>query len=194
MVTHPAFLAAIGTTSFVGRGVFMTERLLCQHIAAPPEDVAEDIMMTAQATEDMTPREASEFRFGLEPVCLGCHTQFEPIAYGFERYDMQGRYALTDDEGRDLFADGLLPSLGDRPEIEFADAAELLTALGGLDAVHRCFIENMVEFGTGHRAHWTGEFLPDATAQFTDGGLTFEALVRAIAEGDQLIYLRSVEP
>lgn len=193
VVTHPAFLAAMGTTSFVGRGVFMTERLLCQHTAAPPEDVAEDIMMTAQATEGLTPRQASEFRFGLEPVCLGCHTQFEPIAYGFERYDMQGRYTLTDDEGRDLFSDGVLPESGDRPEIVFDDAAELLLSLGELDAVHRCFVENMAEYGTGYPARWAGDFLPDAVSQFQADGLTFDALVRSIATGEQLIYLKSVE-
>ncbi|MEM6994448.1 MAG: DUF1588 domain-containing protein [Myxococcota bacterium] len=193
VITHPSFLSAIGTTSFVGRGVFMTERLLCQHTPPPPEDVAEDIMMTAQATEDLTPREASEFRFGLEPVCVGCHTQFEPIAYGFERYGADGRYSLTDEQGRDLFSDGVLPAGADRPEIVFADAAELLSALGDLDPVHRCLVENMAEFGYGRPAHWAGEFLPNAVTGFQDDGLTFDALVGALAGSDQLFYMRIVE-
>ena len=65
VITHPGFIASIGTTSFVGRGLFLSERLLCQHVAEPPASAAEQIEATAQATSDMTPREASEFRFGL---------------------------------------------------------------------------------------------------------------------------------
>ncbi len=194
VVTHPAFLASIGTTSFVGRGLFLTERLLCQSVAAPPEDVAEDIMMTAQATEDMTPREASEFRFGLEPVCLGCHTQFEPIAYAFERYDILGRYAETDEDGRALYSDGLLPAFTDRPEIAFSDAAALLGALSGIDAPDACLVNNMTEFATGRVAFGAADFLPAATGAFLEGGSTFDELCRAVAQSEQRSLLRVVEP
>ncbi|MBL4684579.1 MAG: DUF1588 domain-containing protein, partial [Nannocystaceae bacterium] len=190
VVTHPAFIASIGTSSFVGRGLFLTERLLCQRVAEPPGDVAEEIEQTAQATEGMTPREASEFRFGLEPVCLGCHTQFEPIAYAFERYDMAGRYVTTDESGRPLYSDGVLPTFIDRPEIAFADAPELLSALANVDAVPACLVENMTEFGTGSRALAVGEFLPHATAEFVDDGLTYDALARAVASSEQLTLLR----
>lgn len=193
IVTHPAFIAAIATTSFVGRGVFMSERLLCQHVGSPPAEFSEEIMSTAQSTEGMTPREASEFRFELEPICQSCHFQFEPIAYGFERYDMQGRFTLVDDQGRDLYSDGTLPPFGDRPEIEFETPQELLEALGDDPSVFRCFVENMAEFGTGHRAVWSGEFLNDATDSFNADDSTFDALVRSIADGEQITYIRHVE-
>ena len=194
VVTHPAFLASIGTTSFVGRGLFLSERLLCQHVAEPPDDVAEEIEDTAMATEDMTPREASEFRFGLEPVCLGCHTQFEPVAYAFERYDITGGYTLTDEQGRDLFADGSLPAAGNLPQIDFEDANELLTTLAGEDAVYSCLVENMTEFGTGRRANRSGDFHQIATDTFIDEGLTFEQLLLSTAGSEQLTFMRVVEP
>lgn len=193
-VTHPAFLASIGTTSFVGRGLFLSERLLCQHVAEPPVEVEEEIEQTAQATEDMTPRQASEFRFGLEAVCLGCHTQFEPIAYAFERYDMTGRFTLTDEEGRELYSDGVLPPFGDRPEIEFSDAKQLVAELADLDAVHACLVENMTQFGTGRPANRLGDFHGDAAADFIGEGLTFAALVRAVAGSEQRTLMRVVEP
>jgi len=194
VVTHPSFLAAIGTTSFVGRGLFMSERLLCSHIAAPPADAAEDIMQTAQQTAGMTPREASEFRFGLEPVCLGCHTQFEPIAYAFERYDVGGGYSLTDEMGRDLFSDGLLPGNGERPSIEFADASELLEALAVDEGVMACLVANMMEYGTGHPTSTHNELVEGAHARFADDGETFDALVQSIANSDQMSLMRVVEP
>lgn len=194
VVTHPAFLAAMGTTSFVGRGLFLTERLLCQRVAEPPEEVEQEIEDTAQATENMTPREASEFRFGLEPICLVCHTQFEPIAYGFERYDMLGRYTTTDEIGRDLFSDGVLPEFQGRPEIEFADAKQLLAELADIDATQACLVENMTEYGTGRRAYQAGDFLDIAAAEFADDGLTYEALVGAVASSEQLTLMRVVQP
>ncbi len=194
VVTHPAMLASIGTTSFVGRGLFLTERLLCQYVAEPPEEVAEEIENTAQATEDMTPREASEFRLGLEPVCQGCHLQFEPIAYAFERYDMTGGYTLTDDQGRELYSDGVLPEYRDRPQIEFSDAPELLTQLTDTDVVYACMVENMTTFGTGQRANLTGDFHDVATTSFIGQGQTFDALVRSVAQSEQRTLMRVVEP
>lgn len=194
VVTHPAFLASISTTSFVGRGLFLSERLLCQHIAEPPAGIGEEIENTAQATEDMTPREASEFRLNLEPVCQGCHLQFEPVAYAFERYDTWGRFTLTDEQGRDLFSDGLLPAYGDRPEIAFADARELLLELSQTDAIYACMVENMTQFGTGLPANMLGDFHSSATEAFVSDGLTFEALARAVAGSEQRTLMRVVEP
>jgi hypothetical protein len=193
VVTHPGFLAAIGTTSFVGRGVFMTERLLCQHIVPPPDNVADQIMNTAMATAGMTPREASEFRFGLEPVCLGCHTQFEPIAYGFERYDDTGRYTLTDDQGRDLFSDGMLPKFGDREAIPFADGLQLLAELGASPVVQRCFVENMTQFAAGARPEDADAFLDAAQVDFDAAGSTYDALVEAVAASPRMTLLRHAE-
>lgn len=194
VVTHPAFLASIGTTSFVGRGLFLSERLLCQHVAEPPPGVAEQIEATAQATADMTPREASEFRFGLEPVCQTCHYQFEPIAYAFERYDITGRYTPRDDQGRDLYSDGVLPLFGDRPEIAFEDARELLGGLAGLPPTHRCFVQNMAQFGLGRPPLLDGDWLDLTTEQFDTLGSTFDALVQVVALGDSMTHSKVVEP
>ncbi len=195
VLTHPGFLAALGTTSFVGRGLFMTERLLCQHILPPPSDeaTANAIMDTAMQTEELTPRGASEFRFGLEPVCLTCHTQFEPIAYAFERYDMEGAYTLTDGEGRDLFSDGSLPPFKERPEIPFDDAHELFDGLATADATYRCLVEQMMEYATGHSAALAEDSVLGGQATFEAEGRTFDALVRAVAENPQLTYKRTAE-
>lgn len=194
VITHPGFVAAIGTTSFVGRGVFMTERLLCQHTAPPPSDEASaaEIEQTAHATEGMTPREASEFRFGLDAVCLSCHTQFEPIAYAFERYDMSGRYTLTDHEGRALYSDGVLPAVGERPEIPFDSAPELLSELAARPEIQHCLVENMMEYAAGARPLAATEFLAQAEHAYLDEGQTFDALVRAVATNERLQLLRTV--
>ncbi|MEM6292455.1 MAG: DUF1588 domain-containing protein [Myxococcota bacterium] len=195
VLSHPGFYAALGTTSFVGRGLFLTERVLCQHILPPPSDdaTAQAIMDTAMQTEELTPRGASEFRFTLEPICLTCHHQFEPIAYAFERYDLEGRYTLTDHEGRDLFSDGMLPEFLDRPAIPFADAEELFDGLADTETTYRCMVENMMEYSTGFSAQDAEDSVLEAQASFQDEGRTFDALVRAVATSPQLTYKRTAE-
>lgn len=194
VVTHPAFLASIGTTSFVGRGLFLSERLLCQHVTEPPASVSDAIEDTAQATEAMTPREASEFRFDVDPVCGVCHIQFEPVAYAFERYDITGRYVLEDDNGRALYSHGVLPPFGDRPEIPFDDAPALLSALADSPSTMRCLVHNMSEFGFGRPPLPADGWVDAATERFTDEGSEFDALVRVIALSDTFARLKVVEP
>lgn len=195
VLTHPGFLAALGTTSFVGRGLFMSERLLCQHILPPPSDAgtSDAIMDTAMQTEELTPRGASEFRFGLEPVCQICHTQFEPIAYAFERFDMEGRYTATDEEGRDLFSDGNLPAFLERPDIPFDDVQELFDGLATNEATYRCMVENMMEYATGYSARDADDSVLLGQELFDAEGRTFEGLVRSVAENPQLTYKRTAE-
>ncbi len=195
VLTHPGFLAALGTTSFVGRGLFMSERLLCQHILPPPSDAgtSDAIMDTAMQTEELTPRGASEFRFGLEPVCLSCHTQFEPIAYAFERFDMEGRYTATDEEGRELFSDGSLPPYLERPEIPFDDVQELFDGLATADATYRCMVENMMEYATGHSSRGATDSVLAGQEFFEAEGRTFDGLVRSVAENPQLTYKRTAQ-
>lgn len=191
VLTHPGFLAALGTTSFVGRGVFMTERVLCQHLTPPPDDVAEQIMDTAQQTESMTPREASEFRMNIEPQCTSCHTLFEPIAYGFERFDLLGRYTTVDAEGRSLYSNGTLPAFDDRPELSFASAADMLGQLAGQDQIRRCLVENMMEYASGARASAAVGSIEQAADDFVAAEETFDGLAMSVAENRQLTFKRS---
>lgn len=188
ITTHPGFLGAIGTTSFVGRGLFMSKRLLCLTTSPPPSDenAFNRIQETAQATEDLTPREASQFRFNLEPACQGCHQLFEPIAYAYERYDLSAQYTLTDDAGRDLFTDGVLPPGPNRPEIQFDDVFGLMSELAQTEGVARCLVENMLEYATMHPARAFEDALETASGVFDDNGGTFDALVRAVALNPQL--------
>lgn len=194
VITHPAFLASIGTTSFVGRGLFLSERLLCQHVTEPPPTASDVIEQTAEATEDMTPREASEFRFAVDPVCGVCHFQFEPVAYAFERYDMTGRYVLEDDNGRALLSDGVLPAFEDRAEIAFDDAPELLTALADAPSSLRCLVHNMSEFGLGRPPLPADDWVEAASETLAEQGSEFDALVRVIALSDVFARLKVVEP
>lgn len=194
ITTHPSFLGAIGTTSFVGRGVFMSQRILCIDIAAPPsdEDAFNRIQETVADTEELTPREASEFRFNLEPQCQGCHQVFEPIAYAFERFDLSGQYTPTDEDGRALYTDGELPEVKYQPAITFDDAQELMTQLRDTERVGRCLVQNMMEYAIGHDVGRAQDAIGKAHTSFDEG--TFDDLVRAVALSPQLRAQKVVTP
>jgi len=194
ITTHPSFLGAMGTTSFVGRGVFMSQRILCIEIVSPPsnEEAFNRIQETAAETEELTPREASQFRFNLEIECQGCHQVFEPIAYAFERYDIAGQYTRTDEDGRALYSDGELPEIEYQDAISFDDATQLMTGLRDTERVGRCLVQNMMEYATGHDVGRAQDAIGKAYEVFDQG--TFDELVRSVALSPQLRAQKVVTP
>ncbi len=181
-LSHPGFLANIGSTSFVGRGVVLTERVLCREIPEPPVGIETQIDDTATATRDLTPRQAKDYRFGLGGLCSQCHKTFEPIAFAFERFDVAGRYAQQDAQGRNLFTDGYLQTPNGGEGEPYANVAGLMALLSNSDEVSECFVQNMLSFATG-RKHLSGddETISQAHTNYLRDGGTFEALVRSLA-------------
>lgn len=182
LLTHPGFVANIGSTSFVGRGVILTERVLCREIQPPPPGIQNEIDQTAEETLDYTPRQASDYRFGLGGVCEACHSTFEPIAFAFEQFDVLGNYSVRDDQGRNLFATGYLQTKSGGMGPSYQSAPELMQILANSDETSECFSRNMMKFAMGrsYAAH-ADEQISIAHRNHNDGGGTFTALLRAIA-------------
>ena len=85
ILTQGGFLASHATpepglTALIFRGVFVREQLLCEPLPEPPADAAE---MSPPVTATTTPRSWSKERMAIA-ACGACHTQFDPIGYGFE--------------------------------------------------------------------------------------------------------------
>lgn len=181
-LAHPGLLANIGSTSFVGRGVVMTERVLCREIPEPPSNVQDAINDTATATKNLTPRQAKDYRFGLGGVCVSCHLNFEPIAFAFERFDVLGNHTLKDSEGRDLFTHGYLQTVDGGEGPAYDDVAGLMGLLEQSDETSSCFVQNMLTFASG-RSHMgiDKSTIEQAHGDYLTRGGTFDALVQAIA-------------
>src|SRR5690606_14827319 len=105
LMTHPGTIAGMGDRevgSFVNRGKYLMERLLCRHPAEVPDAVAAEIENFNTDTAGLNERERAEVRM-TRPVCWSCHTQFEPLAFGFARFDGAGRYVgEIDADGKPL--------------------------------------------------------------------------------------------
>lgn len=76
------------TTSPVIRGVWVGERLLGEHIPAPPEGVPaiEPDIRGATSIRDLLERHRSD------DACAACHVKIDPPGFALENYDPAGRF------------------------------------------------------------------------------------------------------
>jgi hypothetical protein len=94
LLTLPAFLSSAAhgdQPSYVQRGVFVMQNLLCQDLPIPPPDAAQRIPATpANASQR---QKSAAIRAVAE--CGVCHSTIDPIGLGFEAYDEIGRLRTT---------------------------------------------------------------------------------------------------
>lgn len=103
ILTHPGVITAMSDRDvggMVARGLFIMEDLLCKTPFDPPADL--DLSaFTNHLEPGATQRDYAESRLS-QTSCGACHIQFDPFAFGLERFDGTGRYSESSDEGRAL--------------------------------------------------------------------------------------------
>jgi hypothetical protein len=151
LLTLPAFMATHAHPdqgSPVKRGVAIRQRLLCQELPSPPENVNNAVPMPSP---DATTRE----RFAIheeDPTCASCHLLIDPIGLGFENYDALGAFR-TMENGKTIDASGELTEAGD-VDGPFTGAVALSEKLAGSEVVAECMVRQWFEYTLGRR---TGE-------------------------------------
>jgi hypothetical protein len=75
-------------TSITGRGLFVREQFLCQHVPPPPAGVNTNLAASTEAhpqtnRDRMSDHVANKF-------CATCHNLIDPIGYGLEKFDAVG--------------------------------------------------------------------------------------------------------
>jgi hypothetical protein len=91
LLTRPALLASAGAnTRPIMRGVFIRERLLCDHIAPPPVNAN---AKPPELSGEKTTREVVEALTEKDGTpCAGCHkTQINGLGFALEQFDSLGR-------------------------------------------------------------------------------------------------------
>jgi len=181
-LSHPGYLANIGTTSFVGRGTVMSERILCRKVPDVPDSLEEQINEASTNSSELTPRDASEFRFDQGGACLGCHRTFEPIAFAFEQFDTLGSHTTVDRNDRDLFSHGYILEEDNATETSYEDVAGLMSWLSESSETSECFASNMLLFATGREfAQNDDDAINAAHDIYIANGGTYPALIKAVA-------------
>lgn len=188
LLTHPALLALLAHPNMgspIHRGIFVRERLLCQKLPAPPDDIQiepPDPDTTATTREIFSQHSA-------DPSCAGCHALIDPIGFGFENYDGIGRFRTTE-RGKPVDASGKLANTVDPTiEGEFEGAVQLSTMLADAREVEDCIADHWFTFAIGHAQTDADMCSGDQVREtFAASGGTFEDLLVAIATSDTFRY------
>jgi hypothetical protein len=147
--------AGIEFSSPTLRGKLVRTRLLCQDLPPPPSNVDTNIKPAENAK---TTREI--FQAHVEnPVCGPCHSTMDPIGFGFENYDVVGRYR-TQENGVNVDTSGEITG----ENFKFKGLKELNEYLAKNEVVKDCMVRFMSYFAYG------------ATG-WTDNGCTHDSIV-----------------
>jgi hypothetical protein len=198
LMTHPGMIAGMGDRaigSFVNRGKYLMERLLCRNPISVPDDIAAIIDTFNADTAGLNEREKSDIRRSRNQ-CWSCHSQFEPLAFGFSRFDGAGRYVGEKDaDGKPLMLDGWVPT-GEATEPEYTDVASYMQALASDPLVQTCMTEHFVSFATARSSDELSQTEAEKTIgkEYQANGSTLSAMVSAVAHSALFKTILSVPP
>ncbi|WP_240359542.1 DUF1592 domain-containing protein [Pyxidicoccus trucidator] len=143
VLTQVGFLASHATSADpdpIHRGVFLSERILCRKIGAPPANIP-----PLPAPEGRTNREVvTSHTEAPGTVCASCHANLiNPLGFPFENFDAIGRYRTTDN-GHPVDASASPRLAGETVQVR--DALDLADALAASEPVHACYARHWVEY------------------------------------------------
>lgn len=171
------------------RGKFVRERLLCQQIPAPPNDVdTTAIQQVDPNAPPMTMRQRLAAH-RTNPSCAGCHAMMDDIGLGLENFDALGQYRETEN-GLAIDAASTVSDLG-----SFAGAKELGALLKQDKRVMACLTRSLFRVATGH-VESLGEEQPirDSVSAFAGSGYKLKDAMIAIATSDAFRYAAKESP
>jgi hypothetical protein len=162
-----SLLAHISSTSPTYRGKFVREKLLCQVIPAPPNDVDTTLPPPGEYT---TMRERLEQHME-DPSCSGCHLLMDPVGLGLENYDGIGQFR-TMENGATIDASAELDGEA------FAGAAELGALLKEHPNVPSCLVRNLFRHATGHiEGPGEADEIEEIVVAFAEGDYRMQGLL-----------------
>lgn len=144
------------------RGLWVFEKLLCNTVPSPPADIPElgepepGVRTTRQRYEE---DHAQGF-------CASCHTQWDPIGFGFEHFDEAGRYR-ENEGGSTIDAKSYVPYLGETL-FEFDGQEDLVRQLSEEPLIHQCLSGYLTAYAFGEPVSCSGE---TKRGQFVDGSI-----------------------
>jgi hypothetical protein len=179
-------------TAPTGRGLFVREQFLCQHVPDPPPGVDTNLPPATQS-KPMTNRE----RLGTHvtnPSCATCHKLIDPIGFGLEKFDAIGgrreQYQLLfypeghgswRDKPQEVLLD--IDSTGEvvgLPDSKFSSPRELGKLLAETPACQECVVKQLFRYMSGRQERAADRpLIEDALEAFRSSGFQLkEALVQ----------------
>ena len=137
-------LAHPGQTSPVLRGKFVMERILCQALPPPPNNVD----TTVPAPDPMiSPRKQLEQKTQTVQPCISCHDVLNPPGFAFDHFDAAGRWRDQDHNNLAIDTSGVLK--GTDVDGPFADHIELAQRLAKSQTARACVVTEWFRYAYG---------------------------------------------
>jgi hypothetical protein len=201
--TFLASTAGPTDTSPTARGIFIRERLLCQHVPPPPPGV---ITTLPDPLVDQKPKGRRQLM--VEHVenatCASCHRLMDPIGFGFEHFDAIGQF--RDQEmipvprrsgegggGRggpppiplEIDAQGEIAGI---PNSNFSGAKQLGTILAASPVCQECIVRQMFRYSYGRlEAAADEKTIHQLYDKFKASGFKFKSLMVALVESPEFL-------
>ncbi|HEY7305436.1 MAG TPA: DUF1592 domain-containing protein [Bryobacteraceae bacterium] len=177
-------------TSITGRGLFVREQFLCQHVAPPPAGVNTNLLPSTEV-HPQTNRERMSDHVG-NKFCAGCHNLMDPIGAGFEKFDAVGArrdqyelrfYPAVHSDRRqppkkvflNLDTNGWVAGL---PDAHFSSPRELGTILAKTPQCQECMVKQYFRYVSG-RMETPADYpvIKRVTVDFRNSQFQFQELI-----------------
>jgi Protein of unknown function (DUF1592)/Protein of unknown function (DUF1588)/Protein of unknown function (DUF1595)/Protein of unknown function (DUF1587)/Protein of unknown function (DUF1585) len=202
--TFLASTAGPTDTSPTARGIFIRERLLCQHVPPPPPGVITTL------PDPLTNGPAKGRRQLMvehveNPTCASCHRLMDPIGFGFEHFDAIGRYReqeVIPAPGRrgggggfgrgaapgtpvDIDAQGEIAGIANS---NFSGAKHIGTILADSPVCQKCIVRQIFRYSYGRLETTADEKTIDQLYdQFKASGFRFKTLLVALVQSPEFL-------
>lgn len=145
IISHGVVLtngAKLEDTSPTLRGLFIRARLMCQDIPPPPPTVDTDLppLEPGQCKIERLAKTHSQ------GGCAACHSKMDPIGFGLEQFDQQGRFRTTEPGAPSCPIDGQGELAG---VAKFKGPSELADLLVRDGALQSCAAKQLYRFAIG---------------------------------------------
>jgi len=156
-------------TSPTLRGKYVRERVLCQTVQPPPDDIDTDLGEDEADAETLRERLEAHRE---NPTCAGCHSFIDPPGFLFENFDSIGTYRVQDQNGFPIDASG---DLDGQP---LDNATQLGPLLADDPRVGRCVVTQLFRHAQGRLENDDEyEIIGDLDERFEHGGYRFKRLL-----------------
>jgi hypothetical protein len=195
-----AFLASTAgptATSPTARGIFIRERLLCQHVPPPPPGVNTTLPEPSNPDTARTRRQLMQAHVE-NATCASCHRLMDPIGFGLENFDAVGRWrdqetvpvpASKNSKVREV----KLPietqgEIAGIPNSAFTDAKQLGGILADSPVCQKCMVRQIFRYSYG-RLETAGDekAIDDLSVRFKASGFHFKDLLVALVESPEFL-------
>ena len=182
LLTHGSVLTIGGDdASMVTRGLFVLHDFLRGVVKDPPPCVDTTPVPTKPG---LTQRAIAETRLA-NASCGGCHSKFEPLAFGLEKFDGTGAYHEKDEHGNKLREDGEILLPGTDLPIRYQSVSELMNLLAASERVRETLSWKIAQFALGRPLVAADvPVLEKIHALAQKNGGTYESVITAIVMSD----------